>query len=404
MAVVGSLVSVRVLTELLDPNVYGELALGLTVAALVSQVVLGPLSNGVIRFYAPAVEKRDLYGYLNSVRQLVLSATGIVFFIYILVIFSLLIARRVEWLGIVTVAFVFAIFSGYNGILRGIQNAARHRIIVAFHQGVEPWLKFLVVAVLVVFLGATSIVAMAGYAAAIILILGSQYFFFQKKIDVDQEKFSRKINWTKQIWNFSWPFSAWGLFTWLQIVSDRWALQFFATTSDVGKYTVLFQLGYYPVTLVSGMAVQFIAPILYQRSGDGSDNVRNIHVKELNWRLVILTLGITGTVFLMMIFFHVPIFRIFVAKQYRNISFLLPWMLAAGGIFAAGQIIALELQSRMKTRIMMVAKIVTAVLGVIFNFAGAFLFGILGVVSALVLFSFIYFFWMAMLSKQKWEV
>jgi hypothetical protein len=53
---------------------------------------------------------------------------------------------------------------------------------------------------------------------------------------------------------------------------------------------------------------------------------------------------------------------------------------------------------------MMVAKIVTAVLGVIFNFAGAFLFGILGVVSALVLFSFIYFFWMAMLSKQKWEV
>jgi O-antigen/teichoic acid export membrane protein len=245
---------------------------------------------------------------------------------------------------------------------------------------------------------------MAGYAAAIILILGSQYFFFQKKIDVDQEKFSRKINWTKQIWNFSWPFSAWGLFTWLQIVSDRWALQFFATTSDVGKYTVLFQLGYYPVTLVSGMAVQFIAPILYQRSGDGSDNVRNIHVKELNWRLVILTLGITGTVFLMMIFFHVPIFRIFVAKQYRNISFLLPWMLAAGGIFAAGQIIALELQSRMKTRIMMVAKIVTAVLGVIFNFAGAFLFGILGVVSALVLFSFIYFFWMAMLSKQKWEV
>ncbi|MBU0878488.1 MAG: oligosaccharide flippase family protein [Candidatus Omnitrophica bacterium] len=401
LAVLGSLVGVRVLTGLLDPKAYGELALGLTVAMLVNQVVLGPLGNGITRFYAPAAEKGDLYGYLNSARRLMLSATGVVFFMSMFTIFSLLIIRRVEWIGITVTAFIFAVFSGYNASLSGVQNAARQRAIVALHQGVEPWARFLVVAALIVFFGATSTVAMFGYAIAVVLVLGSQYVFFQKKISVRQEKSCCKTNWAKQIWNFSWPISAFGCFTWLQLGSDRWALQLFTKTAEVGRYAALFQLGYYPMSLASGMASQFLAPIFYQRTGDGSDNLRNAHVNELSWRLVIFILGITGAVFLAAVFFHGPIFRIFVAKQYGSVSFLLPWMLVAGGIFAAGQTIALELQSRMKTRVMMVAKITTALLGVVFNFAGAFFFDIPGVVFAGVLFSLLYFFWMAVIQRER---
>src|SRR5665647_2701772 len=66
-AVLGSLASVRLLTELLDPAAYGELALGMTVASLVNQTVLGPLSNGITRFYAPAQERGDLRSYLTAV-------------------------------------------------------------------------------------------------------------------------------------------------------------------------------------------------------------------------------------------------------------------------------------------------------------------------------------------------
>src|SRR3989344_1784787 len=89
-AVVGSLFGVRLLTELLDPAAYGELALGMTVATLVNQTVLGPLSNGVTRFYAPAVEQGDLGGYLNAVRRLVISATGIIVLMVLLTVAGLL--------------------------------------------------------------------------------------------------------------------------------------------------------------------------------------------------------------------------------------------------------------------------------------------------------------------------
>ena len=45
VAVSGALVGVRVLTGLLAPEAYGQLALGMTLATLVNQIVLGPLSN-----------------------------------------------------------------------------------------------------------------------------------------------------------------------------------------------------------------------------------------------------------------------------------------------------------------------------------------------------------------------
>lgn len=397
MAVLGSLVGVRLLTELLNPVAYGELALGMTLATLVNQTVLGPLGNGVIRFYAPAVERGDLGGYFNAVRRLVVSATGIIVLMILLTVAGLLIARRTEWIAIVTAALIFAILGGYNSILNGIQNAARQRSVVAFHQGMESWARFLVAAALIVLLAATSTVAMVGYAVAAILVLGSQYVFFRRTVHKNGAAAAQR-NWQEQIWKYSWPFCAWGIFYWAQSASDRWALELFATTQEVGLYAVLFLLGYYPMSMVTGMAMQFLAPIFYQRAGDASDNQRNANINYLSWRLTGLVLGVTGAVFLVALQFHAQIFLILVAKEYWSVSHLLPWMLVAGGVFAAGQTIALNLMSQMKTHAMVAATIVPCLFGVVFNFAGAYWYGITGIVIAGVLFSVLYFVWMATVS------
>lgn len=397
-AVIGALVGVRLLTELLNPAAYGELALGMTVATLVNQTVLGPLGNGVTRFYAPAMEQGDLSGYLNAVRRLVLSATGIVLLMILLTVVGLLIVGRTEWIAIATAALIFAILGGYNSILNGIQNAARQRSIVALHHGTEPWARFLTAAALMVWLGATSTVAMAGYAMGVILVLGSQYLYFRKIVHKVVTGADRANIWREQIWKYSWPFASWGVFTWAQQVSDRWALGLLATTQEVGLYAVLFQLGYYPISMASATAMQFLTPIVYQRAGNASDRRRNANVTNLSWRLTGLALGFTGAAFLVALLFHGQLFLIFVAKEYALVSHLLPWVILAGGVFAASQTIGLNLMSQMKTHAMMTAKIVTALLGVTFNFAGAYLFGIEGIVIAGMVFSMTYFLWMARLS------
>ena len=398
-AVLGALASVRLLTELLDPAAYGELALGMTLAGLVNQTVLGPLGSGITRFYAPAQERGELNSYLSAVRALASAATAVIGIMMLFAAAGLTIAGSREWIVIACAALVFSGLSGCNAILSGIQNAARQRAIVALHQGIEPWARLLLAAALLLWLGATSTVAMAGYAAGAALVLGSQYAFFRKTIH-DGGIASDRRGWQQRIWKYSWPISIFGAFTWLQLASDRWALEGFATTQDVGLYASLFQLGYYPMSIATGMAVQFLVPIIYQRAGDASDNRRNAGVDRLSWRLTAVALCLTGVVFLAALVFHAQLFRIFVAAEYASVSHLLPWMLLAGGLFAAGQTVALNLMSRMKTQMMIAPKLTTAALGVALNFAGAYWYGVSGIVGAGVLFSGAYFLWMAMLARR----
>jgi O-antigen/teichoic acid export membrane protein len=400
-AVCGSMVGIRFLTELLDPAVYGELALGMTIATLVNQAVFGPINNGVTRFYSPAVEDGDFGGYLNAVHRLILLSCGVIVIMALLSVSCLLISGLKEWIAIVIAAFFFSILSGFSLILSGIQSAARQRSIVALHQGIEPWLRFIVAAILLIWLGAASSVAMAGYAIGTIFVFGSQYVFFCKTLTRNFSSESEGKCWGKTIWNYSWPFTTFGLFTWAQYSSDRWALELYATAQDVGHCAVLLQLGYYPMSTVTGMVVQLLGPILFQRSGDASDSRKNADVSRLTLRLTWFILGLSTIGFAIAFMFHTQIFQIFVAKEYAIVSHLLPWMLFSGGVFAAGQTVALDLSCQMKTQIMITPKIITALFGTILNFVGAYFYGVTGIVIASVLFSGSYFIWMVVLSKHQ---
>ncbi len=401
MVVLGSIFGVKLLTQLLTPVSYGELALGMTAATLVNQTIFGPLSNGVTRFYAPACEKGQLGGYLYGVRRLVVFATGIILLLLLIIVTGLMAAGLSKWLVLGIAALGFSVFTGFNAILDGIQNAARQRSVVALHQGIGTWLRFFFAAGLLLAWGKNSWVAMIGYAISAVLVIGSQSIFFFKIIFKNVLKIELIQQWQKKIWEFSWPISIFGVFTWLQLVSDRWALEVFSTTHEVGLYSVLFQLGYYPMSMATGIAMQFLTPIFYQRAGDATDRQRVANVTKMSWYTTILTMIFTIFTFLTAFFFHNQIFTFLVGINYLSVSFLLPWMLLSGGIFAAGQALSLNLQSQMKIREIMTAKIVTALIGVIFNFAGAYWYGIKGIVISGVTFSVIYFLWMLLLSKYK---
>jgi O-antigen/teichoic acid export membrane protein len=241
---------------------------------------------------------------------------------------------------------------------------------------------------------------MLGYALSVALVLGSQYVFFRKIASKHEADAEKQASWRAQIRQFAWPFATWGIFYWAQSASDRWSLGLFATTQEVGLYAVLFQLGYAPMALAAGMALQFFAPIFYQRAGDASDSQRNANVRRVSRRLTAVTLGLTAGACLIALLFHSQIFGMLVAREYAPVSYLLPGVMLASGLFACGQTIGLDLLSQMKPRLMMTLTIVSSLVGVALNFIGAYLFGIPGVVVAGILFSAVYAVWMAMLSRR----
>ena len=95
---------------------------------------------------------------------------------------------------------------------------------------------------------------------------------------------------------------------------------------------------------------------------------------------------------------HDLIFKILVGVAYRSSSRLLPWMICAGGLFAAAQVGTLIPQLYGESKSLLQPKIGVAILGVGLNIAGAFYLGVVGIVAASIAQSVIFLLWIILSS------
>jgi len=408
LAVLGAIMGVRLLTQVLNPTQYGELALGLTVVGLVTQLAFGPFQQGVLRFFGPAQEANELHAYLVSVRVLFIRASVFIVGIAGVVLFGLWVSGHVKWIALVATALVLALISGYERVLDSMQSAARQRAVTAWHQALAQWLRFLVAFGLMVWWGASSSIAMLGYLMATIAVLISQFMFFRYSfgtliLSQSYEQIEVK-KWAERLKDYAWPFMTWGLFAWVQQSSDRWALQTFSHLQDVGYYAVLYQLGYMPIILVTGIITQFLQPILFARAGAGTDTVRVKRARQLNHQVIIAFIALTVLGTSVAAALHAHIFALLVGPEYRGVSQFMPWMVLSGGLFASSEVMALLFMSGVNTKILITPKIVTAVSGILLNTAGAFWLGLRGVVFASIGFSSVSLIGMFVLSLHSKRV
>ncbi|MDD0815388.1 lipopolysaccharide biosynthesis protein [Curvibacter sp. HBC28] len=401
-SVLGSLVMIRVLTELLSPSAYGELTLGLTVAALANQIIFGPLAGGVTRFYAPAAEKAALRTFLHSSQALLLQATGMVLLLAMVTWAVAWAIGQVHLMPLLSLAMMLSILAGINAVLGGLQSAARQRFVVALSQGFEPWLRIAAISVLAGVLGSSSETALLGYVLSMMFIVLYQgHLLHRLRESTIRPPVEAQNTWRRDILSVTLPTSLYGFFTWLQLSSDRWALQWFSSTADVGLYAVVYQLGYYPITLLGGMLVQFLMPIAFQRVGDASDPQRRRAMERLAWRAGVLVMLLTALGFGASHWLHAEILGLFAQRDYGSVSYLLPWMVMSGGLLATGQTLALILQSNLRTAELSRAKIGSSIIGIVANLLAAHWFGLAGIVGAGVLSAGLYAGWMMLLTRAS---
>jgi O-antigen/teichoic acid export membrane protein len=196
--------------------------------------------------------------------------------------------------------------------------------------------------------------------------------------------------WISHILVFSWPFMAGNVFGWAQQSSGRWALEMYATTENVGLFSVLSQIGYAPLQIIIGLVVSFITPILFARTGDASSSVRNSNVRKLTNKLAMMGLGLTGCAFVVTILWHSFIFQQLVGSEYFLVSHLLPWIVLSGGIFGVAQIYAIRLQSLLIMNRLVFSGIAISLFGVFLSVTGALIYGLVGVVFGSLIFSATY--------------
>lgn len=394
----GSIAAVRLLTTSLSPEEYGLLALGSTVATLLGQVLLGPLANGCERYFGAAREHGRLAELLWAVRRLTAAASLLGLVIAAVVMLGLAISGHAEWVSLAAGGFAFALISGWERIVDGLQNAARARAIVAWHQALRQWLRPLVALLLIGAIAHQGAVALAGFGVASVLVLISQLTLARGRMAGDPTHFfdsSAAHAELSRVLKYSAPFAAWGVFTWLQLSADRWALQLFGTSQDVGLYAVLLQLGVYPLTLAGGVFAQLSAPIVFSRVGDGRDIARMREAFQMVWALAAGFLALSALAVAGAWLLSGPVFSVLVAPDYRQASSLLPLAVAAGAAFSVGQLLCLLPMAAGRSSALIPPKIGTAALAGAMYLLGAWQAGLQGVLVVSIIVGGVYMVWSA---------
>jgi len=404
IAATGSIFQIRVITGLLHPSQYGELALAMTGGVLAQQLILGPIGTACERYFAPSAESHELGIYIRSIATLFMGGTLALAAISLCLGAVMWTAGWRSWIGILAPAFAYAWVSSANSILDGVQNAARQRKIVASHQGVGAWMRLAMIIALARFVQIDSNKVLWSFAASYAVLICSQLFFLTGTLrhlgyEAPQPGTSY---WPmfRGMCRYAWPFSSWGIFTWVQASSDRWALGAFTGLYQLGLYQSIYQVGYYPISMLTQLLLQVCTPIIFQRAGSGTDARRRQVAERLNNVLTWIILLATVLVTVLSALGGHRLLALVIAPAYRSQSALISVFIFASGCFAAGQIKSLNFMTSFSTRQLVAPKIWTSIVGTGMIVAGAFWFGSKGVATAQVGFSLFYLTWIFLLDRK----
>lgn len=270
-AVFGAIAGVKILTTLLPPEGYGELALGVALASGVAMLVFGPLNQIVYRYYSTCADRGELPAFYAVLRRLHMRAVAALLLIAALLGAILFFSVGAQWAMLVGLALLFALTMGLQGSGSSLQNALRDRKSAALTQALDPWMRLAVAVVFCVILARSGVSALAGFVLGSGLVLLLQWRWLRRQItstaDNANSSHGEPPDLQRQFLSYGLPFVGFGLFALLGQYLDRWILQTFASLETVGIYAAMVQIATAPVSALVGVATQLTVPIVFAKAG-----------------------------------------------------------------------------------------------------------------------------------------
>ena len=183
---------------------------------------------------------------------------------------------------------------------------------------------------------------------------------------------------------FSWPMIFWGLFGWLQNMSNRWLLSHFADLSVVAEYGVLVAIGTFPVTTLLGLVVTYVLPILYERESSLTGASRPIVLRAA---LSLVPVG-AFLVFLVAIW-HREMTVLLSGKSYVEHSHVLPLITVAACTSAICSVLTYAVFAQRRIASLLMANTVPGLFSVVFGYFAVSRYQFNGAIFTLVLSHFL---------------
>ncbi len=409
LTVLGALVGIRIITNFLSPSQYGELSLGITTGCLLYSIFFGPLSNGVSRFLSIARKKRQTNLFLKISFNIFTKINIFLALFSFLIIIFFYILGITEWMNLAIASIGFGFLYGFNNIIITLQSIYRTRGIVSFHQGLMTIMRFLFAIFFIKIFGSSSEAAMYGQFVGLSLVFFSQYYFLKSTLkkeirnDIDS---SPNFNWDLKIIKYTIPLVGLGFVSWLRLAFEKWGLLFFTDyDSAVGFYAIIYQYGYYPISIIVGVLTNYLRPIYFDKAGD--DNKKLKLTFRIGIKIFVFSF-ISLFILVIVIFYNRDfIFKIILNENYFNIAYLIGPMMMTALFNESTFFISLLLQTKKNTKMVFLPNAITHISGILLSILGLYFGGLYGLVFASLInsiFKFLFFTFLCISEYKKIDI
>ncbi|MBC2736701.1 MAG: hypothetical protein HF981_20235 [Desulfobacteraceae bacterium] len=350
---IATLVGVKVFTTYLTPHQYGRFALAVSIALFARESIGIATYYTVVRYFSIAI-KHGMYWYFSCIKR-IFSTTLYSIIILCLLSFALFFVFKIEIDLFYSVSLTILLGGGLicNQAIVGILAGARKRISYSIHLNLLNWgqMIFAIIFILFGFKSAEGI--LIGFILSMFLIQTysaikiKNYYFIKMVEEGKNSEFSILYN---SFFKYFWPLTLSGVFSWIQLFSDRWALNTFCEVSDVGAYFAIYQLSFSPMLMLSLFIINLIGPIIYSKIGDNTDSAIKINALKINRLISYILLIFIFIGFILIYSTYEFISAVIIGKQFLYMSWAFPWLFLSGGFYAMGQQFLISEYSSMNSK------------------------------------------------------
>jgi O-antigen/teichoic acid export membrane protein len=283
----------------------------------------------------------------------------------------------------------FALFSvvylcsnGAQGICLAILNISGRRGVASFCSIFDSLLKLVLVCFVFSYFGGEMIGVLISVAASASIVCFFSNWYFSSCIRVSNFSVVQFKPRLFLVLAKSLPLFLPVFLSALKGVGDRWVLAAYIGVDELAAFTVLLQIGYFPIVLLVGVIQTFIAPKVYALSSCDVDVGYNKLKRFLSFILVgiFILAFIGGGVSILLAGY---IFDLFVSKSYGVYAIYLVFFVISAAVTAAGSILHLAVIGIFNSKIAGRLMLISVVFGVFVALTLIIIFGFMGAVAAM---------------------
>lgn len=376
-AAVGHLVGLRILTEALQPEIFGTTTLMVGAVALVASGAVNPTLQAMLAYYPDyrrhgqgGMARRVAARQIEKIFALLAAPLGGI----------LLLAACLGWASGSQLALLAALTATDVARMRGMAllNATQsHRAYGAWSVA-EAWGRPAAAYAAVFWAGAGVTSVLAGFLSASVAAWLMMRRFIPQDPIVDPGK-AEELTLAKAFWTYSLPLFPLGLLGWVAGMGDRYLIGALLTRQDVGLYAAVYGLASRPMLMLGTIVETTMRPVYQQAVVDGDVQTQNTYI--IRWLAVLIGASLFAVA--ASILARDWMAAVLLGEPYRHVANFIPWITAGYAILILAQVATRVCYARGRTWAVLAIEVTGTLCAVAVGAAMIATAGLLGAVVAI---------------------